>query len=124
MLSRSFSGSPEASGQTQTSPRNPRPLMRRFTAALLVSIVVAFSTQAADLRFFEDAALHAVQFIDREEGWAVGDEGVVWHTIDGGKNWERQPSGTRASLCGIWFVDPFTGFVVGKESLPHRAGSA
>ena len=34
----------------------------------------------------------------RREGWAVGDEGVVWHTSDGGEAWERQPTGVRASL--------------------------
>jgi photosystem II stability/assembly factor-like uncharacterized protein len=97
--------------------------MRHFTAALLVSVTVAFSAQAADLRFFDDAALHAVQFIDREEGWAVGDEGVVWHTIDGGKNWERQPTGVRASLMSLHFLNPYTGWIAGREELPYGKGS-
>ena len=83
-----------------------------FTAALCPSV------RAADLRNFEDASLHAVQFWDTREGWAVGDEGVIWHTIDGGKHWERQPSGVRASLRSLHFLDPYTGWVVGREELP------
>jgi photosystem II stability/assembly factor-like uncharacterized protein len=82
------------------------------------------SLRGADLRNFEDAALRAVQFWDNREGWAVGDEGVIWHTIDGGKHWERQPSGVRASLRSLHFLDPYTGWVVGREELPGGGGSA
>ncbi len=51
-----------------------------------VAAIMALSPSArcADLRNFEDAALRAVQFWDNREGWAVGDEGVIWHSIDGG----------------------------------------
>ncbi|HWG43969.1 MAG TPA: YCF48-related protein [Gemmataceae bacterium] len=79
--------------------------------------------RGAELRNFEDAALHAVQFWDNREGWAVGDEGVIWHTIDGGKHWERQPSGVRASLRSLHFLDPYTGWIVGREELPNGTGS-
>jgi photosystem II stability/assembly factor-like uncharacterized protein len=72
---------------------------------------------------FDDAALRAVQFVDRQEGWAVGDEGVVWHTIDGGGTWERQPTGVRASLRSLHFLNPYTGWVCGRQELPHGGGS-
>ena len=72
---------------------------------------------------FGDAGLHAVQFIDESEGWAVGDDGVIWHSIDGGGAWERQKSGTRASLRGVHFLTPYTGWVVGRNELPG-GGSA
>jgi photosystem II stability/assembly factor-like uncharacterized protein len=101
--------------------------MRSFrTLSLCLTILAALcaSGRGADLRNFEDAALHAVQFWDNREGWAVGDEGVIWHTIDGGKHWERQPSGVRASLRSLHFLDPYTGWVVGREELPNGAGSA
>jgi photosystem II stability/assembly factor-like uncharacterized protein len=62
--------------------------------------------------------LYSVQFVDESEGWAVGDEGVIWHTVDGGQSWERQASGVRASLRSVWFLDPFVGFVAGTEPLP------
>ena len=72
--------------------------MRPIFAALALAAALPLPVRAADLRFPEDAPLHAVQFVDGNEGWAVGDEGVVWHTIDGGKTWERQPTAARASL--------------------------
>ncbi len=62
-----------------------------------------------------DAALRAVQMVDAHEGWAVGDDGLILHTIDGGKSWERQASGTQGSLRGLHFADPFHGFIVGRE---------
>ncbi len=97
--------------------------MRPIAVAILASALGCLEAQAANLPAFEDAALHAVQFVDREEGWAVGDAGVIWHTIDGGRTWERQPTGVRASLRGLHFLNPYTGWVVGREELPHGGGS-
>ncbi len=91
--------------------------------AAVATMVLSPSARCADLRNFEDAALRAVQFWDNREGWAVGDEGVIWHSIDGGKHWERQPSGVRASLRSLHFIDPYTGWVVGREELPNGGGS-
>ena len=72
----------------------------------------------ARLRHPEDAALHAVQFVDASEGWAVGDEGVIWHTIDAGKEWELVPSHVRASLRSVCFLNPYLGWVAGRDELP------
>src|SRR5690242_9981505 len=96
--------------------------MRSLLAAMALS--AASVAQGADLRNFADAALHAVQFVDEKEGWAVGDEGVVWHTVDGGQSWERQPTGTRGSLRSVHFLNPYTGWVAGREELPYGGGSA
>lgn len=98
--------------------------MRRNGFALVVLIGMAALSRAADLRNLPDAALHAVQFVDKNEGWAVGDAGAIWHTIDSGRNWDRQPTGVQASLRGLHFVNPFTGWAVGREELPHGSGSA
>jgi photosystem II stability/assembly factor-like uncharacterized protein len=89
----------------------------------LCSVFVAASAGAAPPRAVDDAALNAVQFVDANEGWAVGDDGVVWHTIDGGRNWERQPTATRASLRSLHFLNPYTGWVAGREELPNGGGS-
>lgn len=97
--------------------------MRSICLALLASAVLPCCALAADIRHFEDAALHAVQFVDRNEGWAVGDEGVVWHSIDGGETWERQSTGVRSSLRSVCFIDPYVGWIAGREELPG-GGSA
>lgn len=96
--------------------------MRTFHACLLLAVLVGPAV-AADRRHPEDATLRAVQFVDDREGWAVGDEGVIWHTIDGGKTWERQPSGTAGSLRSVHFVDPYIGWVAGREELPGGGAS-
>ncbi len=90
----------------------------------LIPILLASASSAwADSRHFDDATLRAVQFIDDKEGWAAGDEGVVWHTLDGGKSWIRQPTGVRASLRSICFLSAEVGWLAGREELPH-GGSA
>ena len=72
--------------------------MRPIFLVLGVSLALPSVVCAAELRHFEDAPLHAVQFVDKDVGWAIGDDGVVWNTIDGGKSWERQRTGVRATL--------------------------
>ncbi len=94
-------------------------------AGLIVSLAGLWPATglAGEARHYEDAALHAVQFVDANEGWAVGDEGVIWHTIDGGHNWERQTSGVRASLRSVCFLNPFFGWVAGRTELPGGGSS-
>src|SRR5438270_12319487 len=98
--------------------------MRPALLTLIVLFLFQAGATAAPPRNYDDAPLRAVRFVDKNEGWAVGDHGCVWHTIDGGKNWERQPTGTTASLRGVQFLTPYIGFVVGRTELPHGAGSA
>jgi photosystem II stability/assembly factor-like uncharacterized protein len=101
-------------------------LFPTLSALCLVGLAAA-PVRAEAPRHFDDAALHAVQFVDGREGWAVGDEGVVWHTIDAGKTWEQQQTGVhtsvRASLRGLHFLNPYVGWVVGREEMPAGAGS-
>src|SRR5438477_7951386 len=90
--------------------------MRRIQFPLAVAIVAAMSAPAGAQPpvAFDDAGLHAIQFVDASEGWACGDDGAIWHSMDGGKSWERQKTGTRASLRGIHFVNLTTGWAVGR----------
>lgn len=67
----------------------------------------------------QDAAIRSMQFVDENEGWAVGDDGLVLHTIDAGKTWERQASGTFASLRSVHFLTPYSGWAVGRIELPE-----
>ncbi|MGL5093950.1 MAG: WD40/YVTN/BNR-like repeat-containing protein, partial [Planctomycetia bacterium] len=92
-------------------------------AATFAVFATGAAAVAADLKSFDDAALHAVQFIDEHEGWAVGDQGVVWHTMDGGVEWERQSTGTRATLTALQMKDYRTGWIAARESLPYNPGT-
>lgn len=93
------------------------PTPRRLLALPLLAALAA-PALAQPPAAFDDAAVHAVQFVDASEGWAVGDDGVVWHSIDGGAAWERQKTGTRASLRGVHFQTPYTGWAVGRVDRP------
>jgi photosystem II stability/assembly factor-like uncharacterized protein/tetratricopeptide (TPR) repeat protein len=102
--------------------------MRPVLLALALSAALVPCARAGDLPHFDDAPLHAVQFVRESdgsvrEGWAVGDEGVVWHTREGGEAWERQPTGVRASLRSVHFLTPYIGWVAGREELPNGGGS-
>lgn len=105
------------------SPSGSYPFRRRLLAALFVSVFGAGLTRGADLGNRDDAPLHAVQFLDAREGWAVGDEGLAWHTADGGAHWEARPTGVRASLRSLHFRGPLVGWVVGRQEQPYGAGS-
>ncbi len=91
----------------------------RFPLAAVVVFALNLPCFAQPPVAFDDAGLHAVQFVDASEGWACGDDGAIWHSMDGGKTWERQKTGTRASLRGIHFVSTEVGWAVGRIDAPN-----
>jgi photosystem II stability/assembly factor-like uncharacterized protein len=70
-----------------------------------------------------DAPLRALMMVDQKEGWAVGDDGLILHTIDGWETLERQTTHVRASLRSVHFVDAYQGWAVGSEVLPFGHGT-
>ncbi len=58
--------------------------------------------------------LFAVHLSDRGKGWVVGKYGLILHTPDGGKTWERMPSVTTKALTAVSFADELHGFAVGS----------
>ena len=66
-----------------------------------------------------DARLNDVCFASPFIGWAVGDCGVIWHTQDGGQNWQMQESGTDCPLFAVDFIDTCNGFAVGGTTEPY-----
>lgn len=61
----------------------------------------------------QDAELSDVCFVDAQHGWAVGDRGVIWHTRDGGKNWQQQESPVTCRLNSVHFIDARHGWAAG-----------
>ena len=57
--------------------------------------------------------LTSVCFIDNDNGWAVGSEGIILHTSDGGDNWFQQSSGTDNYLRSVSFIDSLNGWIAG-----------
>ena len=90
---------------------------------LFAATLFAAPVLAGEPHNFEDAALHAVQFVDKSEGWAVGDDGVIWHTIDAGKVWEARVQRRSRLLRSVCFLNPYFGWIAGREELAD-GGSA
>lgn len=47
------------------------------------------------------SAIVAVRFVGAEKGWAVGHDGVVLHTANGGRSWSRQFDGLMAGTIAL-----------------------
>lgn len=80
--------------------------------------------QALEVTLRDDAALHSVYFVERAIGWAVGDRGVIWHTRDGGANWQQQASQIRSTLKAVFFLDAARGWAVGGMHKPFSPATS
>ncbi|MCC7212221.1 MAG: hypothetical protein E3K40_05295 [Candidatus Brocadia sp.] len=47
------------------------------------------------------------------QGYVVGDKGTILHTVDGGKTWNSQTSGTGADLTAVQFMNVNQGWAIG-----------
>lgn len=62
--------------------------------------------------------LNDVVFVSAWEGWAVGQDGVIIHTIDGGDTWQAQNSGVSTPLNAVAFApDGLHGWAVGDNGV-------
>ena len=65
------------------------------------------------------ATLTSVFFVDPDNGWAAGHDGVILQTRDGGQHWQQvyaDPEDERPIL-DLWFRDPEYGYAVGAYGL-------
>ena len=70
-------------------------------------------TVCVDTTFLPTPTLYAVAATDTLRCWAVGREGSIMYTSDGGTTWELQSSGTTVDLCAATFIDASTGWITG-----------
>ncbi|MEZ5306884.1 MAG: YCF48-related protein [Pyrinomonadaceae bacterium] len=64
--------------------------------------------------------LFHLDFDGKQEGWIVGDMGVILATTNNGTSWTLQESGTTAGLYNVDFRNDHDGFVVGEEGTVLR----
>jgi len=60
-------------------------------------------------------ALNDVFFINTSVGWAVGDNGYIIKSTDGGVLWNVMTSGTTNNLNAVYFLDTNNGYAVGDS---------
>jgi photosystem II stability/assembly factor-like uncharacterized protein len=61
--------------------------------------------------------LHSVFFVNQKMGWAVGTQGKIYQTFNGGKAWREQNSTTAKDLTDVFFRNTAEGWAVGEEGL-------
>src|SRR5579871_1056244 len=90
-----------------------------FCLLLTISTVAAQETAAPDeaprepAPWEDDVQLHDLQFITTHLGWAVGDQGVVWRTTDGGETWEAIRTEIPCPLRSVCFLTDRIGWAAG-----------
>lgn len=69
-----------------------------------------------------DLPLTKIYFFNEMNGWAVGHDGVILRTVDGGLSWNisQSPEWDNPPLFDIWFHDPQVGIAVGADSSIYR----
>ncbi|GEM_PF-2890120 len=61
--------------------------------------------------------LKAISFSDSQHGWAVGGNGTIIRTTNGGKSWELVKSPTEANLQAVHFFNSQIGYIAGNKGL-------
>src|SRR5205085_1562564 len=97
-------------------------IFRRVCGCLSLTVAVTFNV-CAQVRGWlwqnplpQGNAIYAVRFAsDKRHGWAVGSDGSIFATTDGGRTWRAQTSGVRAHLYSVAFADERVGVVVGDR---------
>lgn len=62
---------------------------------------------------YDSLPLHDIHLLDSNTGCAVGENGVIFWTTDGGSNWVQKTSGTVRHLWGVFLLDANTAWAVG-----------
>ena len=70
--------------------------------------------QGNEWKYLTGGTLRAVKMAGND-GWAVGDRGLILHTSDGGTNWSIQESGTNQILRDVDFSSSRHGWAVGDN---------
>jgi photosystem II stability/assembly factor-like uncharacterized protein len=72
------------------------------------------STKKIDIKMITAENVHGVMAPDDNNIWISGNYGIIYHSADGGENWEEQDSTvTKGILCDGIFIDNKTGWIVG-----------
>jgi len=61
--------------------------------------------------------LYDICFTESGHGWIVGDNGIILHSTDQGRNWQVVRIGLLPSLFSIYFRDTQTGWAVGQNGV-------
>ncbi len=98
------------------SDMNTRMVLALF---FMSSVIGALAQSAWEVQLMTGNSgdgLNDVYFIDELAGWAVGDEGLVLRTTDGGETWDNINSGFSQNFYSVHFVNADRGWIAGYNN--------
>ncbi|MGI8836154.1 MAG: WD40/YVTN/BNR-like repeat-containing protein [Pyrinomonadaceae bacterium] len=111
-----------------SSGRALRFLGRAVCCCLLVSLISLSAQSQSEAwkrqRVASLAWLHAVFFLDVNRGWAVGSQGTILATLDGGQTWRTKAPPTPDVLRDIYFTDEENGWLLCEANVYELKGKA
>jgi photosystem II stability/assembly factor-like uncharacterized protein len=92
--------------------------MKSGVAALLISLgaVQCAHAQWSVQPSLTTNKLFGVSFTSSLKGWAIGENGTMIKTTNGGSTWETLPSPASSNLNDLKFVDSLRGWIVGDNN--------
>lgn len=94
--------------------------MRIFTITILALFSSALFGQNFDWTSQSSGVLETLNdvfFIDSQTGWAVGNNGTILNTTNGGETWATQSSSATQGIRAVFFIDANTGWAVGGSTI-------
>lgn len=88
-----------------------------LTIIVLSSLINCYSQDWVVQNSNTTSRLNSVHFVDSNNGCAVGNNGTICKTFDGGDNWVLQSSGTTNHITSVYFIDTLKGFAVTSSEL-------
>lgn len=73
--------------------------------------------------FFSPPNLNSIKMIDDNNGWVVGNTGLIAKTSDKGVTWKDQISNTQDNLLECTFKSPSIGFAIGERGSVIRTSN-
>jgi photosystem II stability/assembly factor-like uncharacterized protein len=105
---------------SQSAIRNPQSAIRNCLLLTICFLSFNAASRAGSWSLQRSgtmAWLRAVHFTDERAGWAVGGNGALVSTADGGATWRVRPRPTQDSLRDVFFVDQTTGWLVCERNV-------
>jgi CSLREA domain-containing protein len=96
----------------------------RLLCAMMLTVLAltglrpaAADTWVSNGKNADGRALNATWFASATAGWAVGNDGAIRKTTNGGTTWTTQTSGTTNALTSVWGSDTNTLWAVGTSGI-------
>jgi photosystem II stability/assembly factor-like uncharacterized protein len=101
------------------APSSINSMIARATPGLTNEVAIANPKwKVSSTNVAGDKNLRAVHFVDSAKGWAAGDGGTIYQTLDGGKQWNPIRNATLAGAVvdvnRIYFINENKGWMLGE----------